>query len=77
MGPVYAAVDRVISRHVFMAAFRSLRCSVVLFGLRRRWKRLAIGPWMETKRWHCRADLNASCLALVVDWVFPRAGGVD
>jgi hypothetical protein len=34
IGPVYAAVDRVISRHVFMAAFRSLRCSAVLVRLR-------------------------------------------
>jgi hypothetical protein len=33
-GPVYAAVDRVISRHAFMAAFRSLRCSAVLVRLR-------------------------------------------
>jgi len=28
MGPVYAAVDRVISRQVFMVAFRDLQCSV-------------------------------------------------
>jgi segregation and condensation protein B len=31
MGPVYAAVAKAISRHVFMVAFRSLRCSAALF----------------------------------------------
>jgi hypothetical protein len=34
MGPIYAAVDGVISHHVFIAALRSLRCSAVLARLR-------------------------------------------